>query len=95
MLDLSPALSLWRLAPGWIGSVEDDASAGEVGMAEGVIERVSHYILDGSDQDLRRLLSIAERQAETARTAFPAVAVPHLSSVAAPVPFMTIYPIAF
>ena len=39
-------------------------------MAEAVIERVRRYILDGTDQDLRRLLSIAELSAEMARTAF-------------------------
>jgi SAM-dependent methyltransferase len=39
-------------------------------MAEAVAERVRHYILDGTDQDLRRLLSISEVTAEMARTAF-------------------------
>ena len=44
-------------------------------MAEEVTERVSRYILDGSDQDLRRLLSGAELGAENARTAFRRVGV--------------------
>jgi ubiquinone/menaquinone biosynthesis C-methylase UbiE len=39
-------------------------------MAEAVKERVRRYILDGTDQDLRRLLSIAELSAEKARSAF-------------------------
>ena len=44
-------------------------------MAEEVTERVSRYILDGSDPDLRRLLSGAELGAENARTAFRRVGV--------------------
>jgi hypothetical protein len=44
-------------------------------MAEAVTERVGRYILDGSDEDLRRLLSIAELSAEMARTAFRRVGV--------------------
>jgi SAM-dependent methyltransferase len=39
-------------------------------MAEAVAERVRRYILDGSDEDLRRLLGIAEVSAEMARAAF-------------------------
>lgn len=39
-------------------------------MAEAVAERVRRYIFDGTDQDLRRLLSISELTAEIARTAF-------------------------
>lgn len=39
-------------------------------MAEAVAERVRRYILDGTDQDLRRLLSISEVSAEMARAAF-------------------------
>ncbi len=39
-------------------------------MAEAVAERVRRYILDGTDQDLRRLLSISEVAAEMARAAF-------------------------
>ena len=39
-------------------------------MAEEVTERVNRYILDGSDQDLRRLLRGAELVAEPARAAF-------------------------
>lgn len=42
----------------------------EAGVSEAVTERVSRYILDGSDPDLRRLLHIAEIGAESARTAF-------------------------
>ena len=44
-------------------------------MAEEFTERVSRYILDGSDPDLRRLLSGAELGAENARTAFRRVGV--------------------
>ena len=44
-------------------------------MTEEVSERVSRYILDGSDQDLRRLLRSAELGAENARTAFRRVGV--------------------
>lgn len=39
-------------------------------MTEAVTGRVRRYILEGTDQDLRRLLSIAEISAEMARTAF-------------------------
>jgi len=39
-------------------------------MAEAIAERVRRYILDGSDEDLRRLLSLAETTQEMARTAF-------------------------
>jgi ubiquinone/menaquinone biosynthesis C-methylase UbiE len=39
-------------------------------MAEAVAERVRRYIFDGTDQDLRRLLSISELTAEMARAAF-------------------------
>ena len=39
-------------------------------MAEAVAERVRRYIFDGTDQDLRRLLSISELSAEMARAAF-------------------------
>ena len=42
----------------------------EAGMAEVVAERVRRYIFDGTDQDLRRLLSISELSAEMARAAF-------------------------
>jgi SAM-dependent methyltransferase len=44
-------------------------------MAEEATERVSRYILDGSDPDLGRLLSGAELGAENARTAFRRVGV--------------------
>lgn len=44
-------------------------------MAEAVAERVRRYVLDGSDEDLRRLLSIAEVSAEMARAAFRRVGV--------------------
>jgi len=37
-------------------------------MTEAVDERVKRYILDGTDQDLRRLLSISQESAEMART---------------------------
>ena len=39
-------------------------------MAEAVTARVRRYIIDGTDQDLRRLLSVAELVAELARAAF-------------------------
>jgi SAM-dependent methyltransferase len=39
-------------------------------MAEAIAERVRRYVLDGSDEDLRRLLGISQVQAETARRAF-------------------------
>jgi hypothetical protein len=38
-------------------------------MPESIPERIRHYVLDGSDRDLRRLLSVAEVQAESARAA--------------------------
>ena len=39
-------------------------------MAEAIAERVRRYILDGSDEDLRRLLGVAEATQEMARSAF-------------------------
>ena len=39
-------------------------------MAEAITERVRRYILDGSDEDLRRLLGVAESTREMARSAF-------------------------
>ena len=39
-------------------------------MAEVIAERVRRYILDGSDEDLRRLLGVAESTREMARSAF-------------------------
>jgi SAM-dependent methyltransferase len=38
-------------------------------LPESIPERIRHYVLDGSDRDLQRLLSVAEVQAESARTA--------------------------
>jgi hypothetical protein len=38
--------------------------------AEAIAERVRRYILDGSDEDLRRLLGVAEIAGEQARSAF-------------------------
>jgi SAM-dependent methyltransferase len=38
-------------------------------LPESVPERIRHYVLDGSDRDLRRLLRVAEVQAESARAA--------------------------
>jgi SAM-dependent methyltransferase len=38
-------------------------------LPESIPERIRHYVLDGSDRDLRRLLSVAEVQAESARAA--------------------------
>jgi SAM-dependent methyltransferase len=38
-------------------------------LPESIPERIQHYVLDGSDRDLQRLLSVAEVQAESARTA--------------------------
>jgi hypothetical protein len=39
-------------------------------MAEAIAERVRRYILDGGDEDLRRLLGMAETTREMARSAF-------------------------
>ena len=39
-------------------------------MAEAIGERVRRYILDGNDEDLRRLLGVAEATREMARSAF-------------------------
>jgi len=39
-------------------------------VAEAIAERVRRYILDGSDEDLRRLLGVAETTREMARSAF-------------------------
>jgi SAM-dependent methyltransferase len=39
-------------------------------MADAIAERVRRYILDGSDEDLRRLLGVAEATREMARSAF-------------------------
>ena len=39
-------------------------------MAEAIGERVRRYILDGDDEDLRRLLGVAEATREMARSAF-------------------------
>jgi ubiquinone/menaquinone biosynthesis C-methylase UbiE len=44
-------------------------------MAEATAEQVGRYILDGSDEDLRRLLAISQVTAETARRAFGRVGV--------------------
>ena len=39
-------------------------------MADTIAERVRRYILDGSEEDLRRLLGVAESTREMARSAF-------------------------
>jgi ubiquinone/menaquinone biosynthesis C-methylase UbiE len=39
-------------------------------MAEAITERIRRYILDGGDEDLRRLLGVAEATREMARSAF-------------------------
>lgn len=44
-------------------------------MTEVIAERVRRYILDGSDDDLRRLLGVAETTRETARSAFRRVGI--------------------
>ena len=44
-------------------------------MTEATAEQVGRYVLDGSDEDLRRLLSISEVTAETARRAFRRVGI--------------------
>jgi len=44
-------------------------------MAEAIAERVRRYILDGSDEDLRRLLGLAETTQGMARSAFRRVGV--------------------
>jgi ubiquinone/menaquinone biosynthesis C-methylase UbiE len=53
----------------------DGHGSKEAGMAEAIAERVTRYVLDGSDDDLRRLLSISQVTAETARRAFHRVGV--------------------
>src|SRR5689334_25051630 len=50
-----PCLSRWGMLVRMVGAVD---------------ERVRRYILDGTDQDLRRLVSISQVSAEMARTAF-------------------------
>jgi hypothetical protein len=47
----------------------------DVSMAKAVDERVRRYILDGTDQDLRRLLSISQASADMASAAFRRVGV--------------------
>jgi ubiquinone/menaquinone biosynthesis C-methylase UbiE len=44
-------------------------------MSEAIAERVRRYILDGSDEDLRRLLGVAETTREIARSAFRRVGI--------------------
>jgi SAM-dependent methyltransferase len=39
-------------------------------MAEAIAERVRRYVLDGSDEDLRRLMKISQLQEQTTRSAF-------------------------
>ena len=39
-------------------------------MSETIRERTRRYVLDSSDEDLQRLLNIAELSAEPTRTAF-------------------------
>lgn len=44
-------------------------------MIKGTAEELGRYVLDGSDEDLRRLLSISQVAAETARRAFRRVGI--------------------
>jgi hypothetical protein len=44
-------------------------------MAEVILERVQRYILDGGDEDLRRLLGISQLTGEMARSAFRGVGI--------------------
>lgn len=44
-------------------------------MADAIVGQVRRYVLDGSDEDLRRLLSLSESFAEHARRAFRRVGV--------------------
>jgi ubiquinone/menaquinone biosynthesis C-methylase UbiE len=44
-------------------------------MGEAIAERVKRYVLDGTDRDLQRLLSISQEAAEMARAAFRRVGV--------------------
>jgi SAM-dependent methyltransferase len=44
-------------------------------VAEAIAERVRRYVLDGTDQDIRRLLSISQEAAEMTRAAFRRVGV--------------------
>jgi hypothetical protein len=42
----------------------------ETGVTDATLEQVRRYVLDGSDDDLRRLLSLSESFAAHARRAF-------------------------
>jgi len=44
-------------------------------MTEAVAARVRRYVLDGSDQDLRRLVSISQASTQMARDAFGRIGV--------------------
>src|SRR6185437_9121537 len=46
------------------------ATQGRPVLAEAIADRVRRYILDGSDEDLRRLLGVADATKELARSAF-------------------------
>ena len=59
----------------YITSPHGLATAKGLVMAEAIAERVRRYILDGSDEDLRRLLGLAETTQEMARSAFRRVGV--------------------
>jgi SAM-dependent methyltransferase len=61
-----PGLPLYRRQ-------RDRHGSREAGVAEAIAERVRRYVLDGSDEDLRRLLDISQVHAEPARRAFRSV----------------------
>jgi ubiquinone/menaquinone biosynthesis C-methylase UbiE len=44
-------------------------------MTDAIVQRGRRYILDGSDEDLRRLLTVSQHHAETARRAFSSVGI--------------------
>ena len=61
-----------RLPATWL---ERTYTAEETGMADATADQGRRYVLDGSDEDLRRLLSLSESFAEHARRAFRRVGV--------------------
>src|SRR6266567_2227680 len=69
---IKPVRSTLRKEGAGLDNKPSRARGGKGGpvMAEAIAERVRRYILDGSDEDLRRLLGIAETTREMARSAF-------------------------
>jgi hypothetical protein len=50
-------------------------SEGQADMAEEIAARVRRYVLDGNDEDLRRLVGVSEIAADMARAAFRRIGV--------------------